>query len=106
MRRPHPSAVERIVTPEMQELLYDKAEALLSRLIDRYVPGPQLVAQRVAEDPHRILGLRVGCSAADVRRRVKELAKVFHPDLSTGDADKMAEINGAAQQILAMLGGR
>jgi hypothetical protein len=34
---------------------------------------------------------------------VRDLAKVFHPDLVTGDADKMAEINAAAQEIVAGL---
>ena len=87
---------------------------LLGRVIDRYFPQ-ELPAQPViawpdapgaappGHDPYRLLGLKHACSAADVRRRVRQLAGIFHPDRETGDADKMAEINAAADAILAEL---
>ena len=85
---------------------------LLGRVIDRYFP-PELppptpmtwpeAPQPQRPDPYRLLGLQRGCSAADVRRRVRQLAGIFHPDRETGDADKMAEINAAADAILVEL---
>jgi len=47
-----------------------------------------------------VLGLKPGASTADIKRRMRQLAKVFHPDLPDGDADKMAEINDAARALL------
>ena len=84
---------------------------LLGRVIDRYFP-PELSPAPMAwpeppraprPDPYRLLGLQRGCSAVDVRRRVRQLAGIFHPDRDTGDADKMAEINAAADAILSEL---
>jgi DnaJ-class molecular chaperone len=87
---------------------------LLGRVIDRYfppdLPPPNLIQwpespppAPEAPDPYRLLGLKRGCIAADVRRRVRQLAGVFHPDREAGDAEKMAEINAAADAILAEL---
>jgi DnaJ-class molecular chaperone len=66
------------------------------------VPSPP-PPRPTTPDPFRVLGLKTNCTVTDVRRRVRDLAKLFHPDLATGDADKMAEINTAAQEIIAGL---
>ena len=111
--RPPGSAVERILTPEMQALLYEKAADALSRIIERYLPRnhappepPAPPPPAPAIDPYRALGLRPGCKPAQVKARVRELARIFHPDLPTGNSDKMTEINIAAREILAVLGER
>src|SRR5438128_259152 len=100
--RPPGSTVERILTPEMQALLYDKAADALSRILERYLPRqppeppqPPPPAPPLF-DPYRVLGLRPGCKPAQVKARVRELARIFHPDLPAGDCDKMTEINIAA----------
>jgi hypothetical protein len=96
---------DRILTPEMQEVLADKVGEALSRLIDRYLPAQPTTAPSgppaASADPFRVLGLRHGSTTADVKRRVRDLAKIFHPDVAGGDGEKMAEINAAADQILA-----
>ena len=35
-------------------------------------------------DPHRVLGLPRGASAAEVTRAFRRLAREFHPDVATG----------------------
>lgn len=89
----------------LDAVLADAAHDLFSRLLNRAFPdrvgyvGDDAV-ERVPEDPHRVLGLKPGASKADIKRRLRQLAKVFHPDVPGGDADKMAEINDAARALL------
>ena len=89
----------------LDEIVADAAHDLFSRLLNRAFPdrvgyvGDNAV-ERVPEDPNRVLGLKPGASTADIKRRMRQLAKVFHPDLPDGDADKMAEINDAARALL------
>lgn len=98
-RRPPPLA------PDLRDLLVEQAREVIARLIDRYVPvrAPLAVPVEVPApppDPHSILGLRPGCAPDDVRRRVRELARIFHPDRAGGHAEKMMEVNAAADAIL------
>lgn len=89
----------------LDAVLADAAQDLFSRLLNRAFPdrsgyvGDDAV-QRIPEDPHRVLGLKPGASKIDIKRRLRQLAKVFHPDIPGGDADKMAEINDAARALL------
>jgi DnaJ-class molecular chaperone len=98
--------------PELLQLICQKGGEILDRLLDRYLPardrgfvGDDAEDAPVA-DPYRALGLKRTASMSDVKRRVKELAKVFHPDLPSGDAAKMAEVNEAARAILGAGGKR
>src|SRR5207245_4650666 len=97
----------RMLPPEIEKVLADRLGEFLSRLIDHYLPAGGLrmpaTPPEPANDPHRVLGLRRGCTEADIRRRVRELARIFHPDMTSGDGTKMAEINRAADLILAEL---
>jgi len=103
-----------LLTPELADFLYQKGEILISRIHDRYLPGrhggfvgddaDSLPPRLHTVDPHRVLGLKTTATEADVKRRVRELAKVYHPDLLNGDADKMTEVNDAARKILRNLG--
>jgi hypothetical protein len=91
--------------PTIDAVIADAAHDLFSRLLNRYLPdrggyvGDDAI-ERIPEDPHHVLGLKSGASNVEIKRRVKQLAKVFHPDLPGGDADKMAEINDAARALL------
>jgi DnaJ-domain-containing protein 1 len=86
-------------------VLADAAHDLFSRLLNRALPdrvgyvGDDAI-ERAPADPHRVLGLKPGASKDDIKRRVRQLAKVFHPDVPGGDADKMAEVNDAARALL------
>lgn len=89
------------------QLFCAKADELITRLMNRYLPahdrgfvGDDRCAAPVAQDPYRVLGLARTATDPQIKRRVRELAKIFHPDLPTGNAEKMAEINDAAKQIL------
>jgi len=100
------------VHPELAHLLYSKADELITRLLDRYLPSAErgyvgddtAQAQPARKDPYRVLGLKRSATDEDVRRRLRELAKVFHPDRPDGDAEKMTEANDAARLILEKLG--
>ena len=49
-------------------------------------------------DPYIILGVGNGASNAEIKRRYKEMAKKYHPDLNTEDpqaSDKMAKVTNA-----------
>lgn len=97
-----------LVGPELTQLLCAKADELLTRLMNRYLPvhdrgyvgDDQPAGAPPAIDPYRVLGLGRDATEQQVKRRVRDLAKVFHPDLPTGNAEKMAEINDAAKRIL------
>jgi hypothetical protein len=94
----------------VHRVVANAAEDLFSRLLRRYLPDPEKdfvyddspisKDPAPASDPHHTLGLPPGASAEQVRRRVRQLARVFHPDLPDGNAQKMAEINEAADQLL------
>ena len=100
------------IPAELVQLACQKGGELLDRLLDRCLPARDRgfvgddTPDLPAVDPYRVLGLKRTVSPSDVKRRVKELAKVFHPDLPSGDADKMAEVNEAARAILGAGGKR
>jgi hypothetical protein len=94
----------------VDEVIADAARDLFSRLLNRYLPtqdkgyvgddeteAPQ---PAVGKSPHQVLGLVPGASAIEVKRRVRQLARIFHPDVEGGNAEKMAEINSAARDLL------
>jgi hypothetical protein len=94
----------------VHQVVADAAQDFIWRLLNHYLPDPDRgyagddhpVAPTAAStvDPHQVLGLPVGASVEDIKRRVRQLARVFHPDVLGGNADKMAEINDAADRLL------
>lgn len=59
-------------------------------------------------NPFQVLGLdRNKATAADVKKMQRKLAALYHGDTAEGSvaADKMAEINAAADEALKILGG-
>ena len=87
---PRLPADPRMLPPEIEKVLAGRLSEFLSRLIDHYLPagGTQRPTPPPAIlDPYRLLGLRPGCTETHLRRRVRELARVFHPDLPTGSTD-------------------
>jgi hypothetical protein len=54
-----------------------------------------------------VLGFREGVAipASSVEAAFKSLAKKYHPDLPTGDAAKMQQLNRAREEALAEIGG-
>lgn len=53
----------------------------------------------MARDYYDILGVSKGASDDDIKKAFRKLAHQYHPDKSTGDAEKFKEIN-AAYQVL------
>jgi hypothetical protein len=99
----------------VDHVIADAAQDLFARLLNRYLPDqnkgyvgddePTQSAPPVpATDPHRVLGLKVGASAVEIKRRLRQLARVFHPDVEGGNADKMAEVNDAVRELLSRAG--
>lgn len=52
------------------------------------------------EEPHEVLGLGPEPSKADVKRKAKWLAKLFHPDKTDGSNALMSKINVARDKLL------
>lgn len=110
------SAGRPLISPETADLLIQRGSEILMALYRRhvsdlggYVADDRGATERPAAaviDPYRVLGIKKTATAAEIKRRVRQLAKVFHPDLSGGDAEKMAEVNDAARVLLADLGGK
>jgi hypothetical protein len=50
-------------------------------------------------DPHAVLGIAQDADADVVTQAYRELAKRHHPDHSTGDGARMAQINAAYEQL-------
>lgn len=50
------------------------------------------------KNPYSILGLSVGASLEDCRKRAKQLLKQHHPD-NGGNMDKFLEVKDALKQI-------
>jgi len=80
------------------EVLAQRLDEALTPTTRGYVGDDE---PRGGRDPHRVLGLPRDATPADVKRRVRDLARIFHPDVKGGNAEKMAEINDAAKAILA-----
>lgn len=55
----------------------------------------------LAPDPYGVLGLSRDASAQDIKKRYRELAKQYHPDLNPGPeaSSKMASISSAYQVL-------
>jgi hypothetical protein len=95
----------------VHQVIADAAQDFIWRLLNHYLPDPdrgyagddhpvQAAPPAPTVDPHQVLGLPVGTSTKDIKRRVRQLARVFHPDVPGGNANKMAEINDAADRLL------
>lgn len=67
------------------------------------VPEGELPKQHGEYDPWKILGLKAGASAHDLRVRYHELLEQFHPDYvkdgEEGDVQKWADIDRAYQLV-------
>jgi len=57
------------------------------------------------QDPFAVLGLEPGCSVADVRKRQRDLAVIFHADKGGGPTAeaRLKEINAASAECLKIL---
>jgi len=93
----------------IEEVLADAAQDVLARLMNKYLPAVErgyvgdASTGRSAEPhaaPHRVLGLATDASPSDIRRRLRQLSKIFHPDVEGGNAEKMTEINEAVAALL------
>jgi hypothetical protein len=96
----------------VDEVIADAARDLFSRLLNRYLPNldkgyagddeepAPVPAPAPARDPYAVLGLPAGASTMEIKRRLRQLARIFHPDVEGGSADKMAEINEAVRALL------
>lgn len=58
-------------------------------------------SRRSAPDPYSVLGLSRDASAHDIKKRYRELAKKYHPDVNSGPeaSAKMAGISSAYQVL-------
>lgn len=59
----------------------------------------QLAAPAAERDPHEVLGLRPGATAAEVEAMFRAKAKQLHPDAGGSEA-AMAELNAARDKLL------
>ena len=50
-------------------------------------------------NPRTILGVSVKAAFAECRKAYRTLARVFHPDMPTGDEEKFKEIQAAYEAI-------
>jgi DnaJ-class molecular chaperone len=53
------------------------------------------------DDPYTILGVSPAASAAEIKHAYRQLAKAYHPDLSTSEdaTTRMREVNDAYELI-------
>jgi len=99
--------------PALEALLVETARDVLGRAVNHWLPvhrapvgGARPAAPAAAmppSDPYRVLGLPHTAKVEDVKRRRRQLAAIFHSDVSDGDAQKMTEINAAANALLRKL---
>ncbi|CAM9429321.1 unnamed protein product, partial [Heterosigma akashiwo] len=54
-----------------------------------------------AGEAYRLLGLKRGASASDIRQAYIRLAKKYHPDLNAGQADKFKAVAEAYAKAMA-----
>jgi hypothetical protein len=77
------------------------------RGIERWGSGSMLeqafsgfAALPAPEQPWQVLGVKHDANPGDIERAYRGLAARFHPDKPDGDAEKMARINRARDQLL------
>jgi hypothetical protein len=51
------------------------------------------------KNPYKVLGVKQGASAADVKKAYRVLAKKLHPDAPGGDAKRFHEVQEAYEQV-------
>lgn len=74
-------------------------------MLEQAFSGFAALPPKLPPNWREVLGIPLGsCDAETVRARVRELARVHHPDVG-GDASTMAEINAAAARALSEIGG-
>ena len=59
-----------------------------------------------AVDPYAILGLPPSASLEEVKRRYKQLSRIYHPDKEGGYEEAMKLLNNAYEQIIKGKGGQ
>lgn len=50
-------------------------------------------------NPYEVLGVRALDDKTEIKKKYRELAKKYHPDSPTGDADKFEQIQKAWEMI-------
>ena len=55
-------------------------------------------------DPYRVLGLDWGATKAQVRKAYRRLAKLYHPDVNAGDAEKAERFKEVQRAYEALTG--
>jgi preprotein translocase subunit Sec63 len=79
------------------------APTLAHIAVDRATRVPRIVDSMRGNrfDPHAVLGLSPGATAADVRRAYLRRARVIHPDVAGPQAtSRMAELNHARDELM------
>ena len=54
-------------------------------------------------DPYLVLGLQKDAVLSEVKASYRKLAKIHHPDLPSGSAEKFREVNAAYQSLLSVV---
>lgn len=55
-----------------------------------------------SSDPYRVLGVTQDMPFAEIRQKFHELTQRYHPDMSSGDANRFREINSAYRELRAI----
>jgi len=66
---------------------------------------PRITPPPVSPTPwHSLLGLKGNENLAAIKRRYRDLAKMYHPDINREGGDRMREINAAYRELVLLAG--